>query len=187
MPKAATVQKTRQTSTSSAPVRKPKKLTTVDPQVVRHVGIARWARAVEAAGHGKGMSRADVAAYLDVAIGYFNVLLAGGGKSQKVIGHEVLEKSADLLDTSVLSVYLQSGMLKTQDLYQTTNFQNDLDVAYNKMSSNVNFCSYLPDYALWNQLPINVRYGYVLMYDQATLNQTLDKLEILAQETEKGA
>ena len=66
--------------------------------------ISRWASMVELAGKSRDWTRAQTAEYLGISFGYFSSLLAGGGSSQTTIGRKVIEKSAELLDTSVLNV-----------------------------------------------------------------------------------
>lgn len=146
-------------------------------------GISRWAHSVVAAGADRGWSRSDTARYLGVSIGYFNVLLVGGGENQKTLGRPVIEASAKLLGTSVLNVCLQSGMLTLSDLYYETDHETTLKAAYKRMMSDSDLCAHLPSAAEWDgKQPLSERskYGIALLYELASRNGILEKAEIFA-------
>ncbi len=155
----------------------------LDADTLQSAAIAKWAHAVEDAAASRGWSRAQTAAHLNISIGYFNVLLKGGGQNQKNLGRPAIETSAELLNTSVLNVYLQSGMLKLSDLFHMTDHEAFLNTAYKRMMGDADLCSHLPTPEEWSgEQPLSVesKYGIVMLYELASKNAILERTEILA-------
>ena len=179
--------KTRASATKKATA--PAKMKAKKPKAAsgsqRSEAIARWARSIEAAGADRGWSRAETATYLGISIGYFNVLLTGGGENQKAIGRPLIEGSAKLLGTSVLNICLQAGMLTLSDLYYETDHVLTLEAAYKRMAADPELCSHLPSPDEWaGKVPLSTRskYGITLLFELASRNLMLDKAEIFAPE-----
>lgn len=160
-----------------------------EEQAQKAHGIRRWASAVEAAGTKRGWSRAQTAEWLGVTIGYFNVLLSGGSKTQKQLGKELLCRSAELQGMSVVGVMLQAGLLQMSDLYATTDHEADLAAAYSRMNEVPELCAHLPTPDEWNgkaALSLHSKYGIAILFEIASERLFLQKRSLIQLEDDPG-
>ena len=158
--------------------------TTRTPRTKHAAGsIKQWALRVEEAARQRGMSRIDTATYLEISTGYWNTLLTGGGSNQSEVGRDLLQRSASLLNTSLLTVYLLCGLLQPEDLYFTTDHEAELAKAYRRMCEDIDLASHLPTPAEWEgkkPMSIRTRYGYALLYELATQKTLLEKASLVS-------
>lgn len=162
----------------------PPKKATRTPRTKHAAGsIKQWALRVEEAARQKGMSRVDTAGYLDISVGYWNTLLTGGGSNQSEVGRDLLQRSATLLGTSLLTVYLLCGLLQPEDLYFTTDHESELAKAYRRMCEDIDLAAHLPTPAEWEgkkPMSVRTRYGYALLYELATQKTLLEKANLVS-------
>lgn len=150
----------------------------------RRHGIVQFTTIVEKLASAKGIAPAQLPAHLNISSSYWGQLKKGGSLTQIAIGDDLLRRIAVLIDESPLHTMILAGKIVTTDLVQSFTPERDLQVAIKKMQLDAKWSPYVPTDDEWELLSMRAKYGIVLMYETATYNLLMQRVEVAL---ERGA
>lgn len=165
---------TKRPGTSKARTKARVQLHEADDRDDKRGSVALWAQALLTAAESQGMTQDQLCEELGISGGYLSKLFRGGGNNQQRVSRFLMEKSAEIMKTNVLTVHLLLGLISLEDFYIGADAATRADTAFSKMLADVDWAPYLPTAKEWDELSTKSKLGICYLYQSASRNMLED-------------
>lgn len=125
-----------------------------------------------------GMAQKEAAKKVGISEEYFSLLL-GGERWFGTVAEDKLHRIADFLNVPLISVMMLAEMIQPKDFYRSSTLESQVESMFDVLEKDKRFVMAVPSRAEWGKTPLPVKLMCVILYQQVSGKDFLEKAELL--------
>jgi transcriptional regulator with XRE-family HTH domain len=125
-----------------------------------------------------GMAQKEAARAVGISEEYFSLLL-GGERWFGTVAEDKLHRIADFLNVPLISVMMLAEMIQPKDFYRSSTLESQVEAMFDVLEKDKRFIMAVPSRTEWSKTPLPVKLMCVILYQQVSGKDFLEKAELL--------